>query len=82
MALPARRRCAAARGTCGRRAVKRRLPMMITCALPVSSKPCASSKSLWSLRVNLVANAGQPYKGGCLCWVELSSPFCWRLSAP
>ena len=20
--------------------------------------------------MNLVANAGQPYKGGCLCWVD------------
>ena len=25
--------------------VKRRLPMMITCALPVSSKPCAAAKA-------------------------------------
>ena len=55
--------------------VKQRLPMMITCALPASSKPCASSKSLWSLRVNLVANADQPLKGGCLCWVDAVFPF-------
>ena len=68
--------CGATCSACGRRACQGDDSpcMMITCALPVSSKPCASSKSLWSLRVNLVAYACQPYKGGCLCWVDTVFP--------
>ena len=62
--------------------VKWQLPMMITGALPVSSKPCASSKSWWSLRVNLVANAGQPHKGVSLVWVDTDFPILSALRCP
>ena len=43
-------------------------------ALPVSSRPCASSKGWWSLRVNLVANAGQPHKEVSLVRFDTESP--------
>ena len=56
--------------------------MMITCALPVSSRPCASSKGWWSLRVNLVVNDGQPHKEVSLVWVDTESPIVSALRSP
>ena len=71
--------CGATCSTCGRRACQATTPHDDHVCF---AKPCASSKSLWSLRVNLVANAGQPYKGGCLFWVDTVFPILLALKCP
>ena len=32
--------------------------------------------------MNLVADADQPFKGGCLCWVDAVFPFLLALKCP